>query len=254
MLRKQIVIDVSGSTEEELAAAVKAAGETLAAKSLDLAKESVDANYGISRGPVRAEDWSPNTLYVVGTDAQGTVVLRGSRTTFDARKDHHIMAAALELSQAVELRGVTFPEHKVGALLVRPVPKERPPQEGAPRYELAHITDLGQLADEDIPYFISDLPGLIATLKLAGDECAKQGNELSAVLPKLQYVADSSGTVTLRSVEGGAGITVAGDAVQAGWQREQANSHCTGHCKVVRDDDALRHGCCQTCGYVAKLS
>ena len=254
MLKKQIVIDVSGNTEEELTANIKAAGTALATKSLEDAEDSGDANFCISRGPTRADDWSPNTLYVAGTNAEGKVVISGSRTTFDAHKDHHIMDAALELSQAVELRGVDFKEHKIGSLLVRPVPKERPQRDAAPLYELSHITDLVQLTDEDIPYFITDLPGLIATLRFAKDECDKRGNKLVDVLPKLQYVADSSGTVTLRSGNETDGITVSGVAVMEGWKREQPkDAGCPGQCKVVRDQDAPQHGCCQTCEKVVKL-
>lgn len=64
--------------------------------------------------------YSPNTLYVLGTDADGKMVIRSSRTSEDAVRDSTIMSSALELSQAVELRNVNFAEHMVGGLLVRP--------------------------------------------------------------------------------------------------------------------------------------
>lgn len=64
--------------------------------------------------------YSANTLYVLGTEDKGELVVRGSRSSFDAAHDFAIMDSALELSQAVELRNVSFAEHKVGGLLVRP--------------------------------------------------------------------------------------------------------------------------------------
>ncbi|KVP39981.1 hypothetical protein [Burkholderia ubonensis] len=246
MLKQQLIIDVQGSNQDELAAAIKAAGSALATGTRQNAEDREDANFSISRGPLRTtQGYSPNTLYVVGTDATGKVILSSMRSSFDAHKDHHIMEGALELSQAVELRGVEFEEHKLGSLMVRPVPKAKPPRTAAQIYELTHITDLAKLDDEDIGEFVHELPGLIATLKFAKDECDKRGTVLSAVLPKLQYVADSQGTMTLNSES--ASTTVMGSDVIAGWKREQAAaSGCTSQCKVIRDEDAPQHGCCQT--------
>jgi hypothetical protein len=164
MLKQQIVIDIQGETQGELAAALKAAGAALASKPLDKATDSGDVSFSISRGPTRADEWSPNTLYVAGTDATGKVIVSGTRTSFDAHKDHHIMSSALELSQAVELRGVDFGEHQLGSLLVRPVVKAKPLRDAVQIYDISHITDLANLDDEDIAYFVKDLPGLIATL------------------------------------------------------------------------------------------
>jgi hypothetical protein len=254
MFTQQIVIDVQGKTAEELAAAIQAAGNSLASKSFEEAEDSGDANFAISRGPVQTDrGYDANTLYVIGTNAKGEPVIRSFRTSFDAAKDYHIMSSALELSQAVELRGVNFKEHQIGSLMVRPIQKAKPPREVVQVYELAHITDLVKLDDEDIAGFAADLPGLVATLKLAKDECIKRGAALIEQMPMLEYVADSSGTVTLRN--GDQSLTVSGEAVVAGYEREKSGGAigCTGICNVVRDDDAPRHGCCQTCQKVVDL-
>jgi len=253
MFTQQIVIDVHGKTAEELAAAIKAAGTALATQSFEEAEDTGGVNFAINRGPVKAEEgYSPNTLYVIGTDAEGEPVVRSVRTSFDAHKDYHIMSSALELSQAVELRGVEFGEHQLGSLLVRPVPKAKPLRDVAQIYDFAHITDLANLDDEDIAYFLKDVPGLIATLKMAKDECVKRGVVLAEVMPTLQYVANDEGTVTLNS--DAASITAKGSALVGGYLRELGvTGGCSGQCKVVRDDDALRHGCCQTCDKVVTL-
>jgi hypothetical protein len=253
MFTQQIVIDVHGKSPEELTAAIQAAGNALATQSFEEAEDTGGVNFAISRGPVQAEEgYSANTLYVIGTNAEGQPMVRSFRTSFDAHKDYHIMSSALELSQAVELRGVEFGEHQLGSLLVRPVPKAKPLRDVAQIYDLAHITDLAKLDDEDIAYFVKDVPGLIAMLKLAKVECDKRGVVLAEVLPKLQYVADDSGTVTVNAET--SSTTASGSAFVAGWLREQAAAGaCTGQCKVVRDDDAPQHGCCQSCEKVVKL-
>jgi len=252
MLKQQLVINVQGNNADELAAAIRAAGEALATKPLDEAENCDDARFRVTRGASRTTSYDPNTLYVVGTDAEGKVTVRSARTSFDAARDYAVMSSALELSQAVQLRGVHFEEHQVGSLLVRPARKVLPLREAAQIYDLAHITDLVKLDEEDIAYFVNDLPGLIATLRFANDECEKRGEKLSDVMPLLQYVADSSGTVTLNAE--GASMTAKGSAVVAGWKREQAaDGGCAGNCKIVRDDDAPRHGCCQTCEKVVTM-
>lgn len=111
----------AGETKEELKAALVAAGEALAANaSAGIGGIGDDSGtWAITEVPYSPK-MDPNTLYVVGSDAEGTVVLRGTRSTSDAHADEHIMSAALELSQAVALRGVTFPERQLGGLLVRP--------------------------------------------------------------------------------------------------------------------------------------
>ncbi|MBU9199909.1 hypothetical protein KTD31_00650 [Burkholderia multivorans] len=219
MFKQQIIIEVQGETEEALAENIQAAGATLASKSLDDAEFDGGERFTIIRQPVNAKPgYDPNTLYVIGTNEKGDPVIRSFRTSFDAHKDYHIMSSALELSQAVELRGVDFGEHQVGSLVVRPVPKALPPRDAAQVYDLVHITDLVKLDDEDIAYFVKDVPGLIATLKLAKDECDKRGTTLCDVMPKLQYVADSSETVTLNSET--QSITAKGADIVAGYRRE----------------------------------
>lgn len=69
---------------------------------------------------VEGGTYSANTLYFLGTGDAGQLRLRGARTSFDVAHDWAIMDSALELSQAVELRNVNFPERKLGGLLVRP--------------------------------------------------------------------------------------------------------------------------------------
>lgn len=252
MLKQQVVLNVHGDNHDELAAAIRAAGEALATKPLDEVEKCGDARFSVTRGVLRSSSYDPNTLYVVGTDGSSNVVIRSVRTSFDAPKDYAVMSSALELSQAVELRGIHFEEHQVGSLLVRPVRKDIPLREVAQTYELSHITDLVKLDEQDIAYFIKDLPGLIATLRFVKEECEKRGEKLPEVMPLLQYVADSSGTVTLNAE--GASITAEGSALIASWSREQAaGGGCGGKCKIVRDDDAPRHGCCQTCEKVINL-
>lgn len=73
-----------------------------------------------------SQDYSPNTIYVIGTGPDAQLKIQSTRTSFDAAKDYHIMSAALELSQAVELRGVSFGEHAIGSLIVRPVTSKDP--------------------------------------------------------------------------------------------------------------------------------
>ncbi|WP_434716073.1 hypothetical protein [Paraburkholderia sp. A3RO-2L] len=220
MFKQQIIIEVQGETEEALAANIQAAGATLASKSLDEAEFDGGERFSIIRQPVNAKPgYDANTLYVVGTNEKCEPVVRGFRTSFDAHKDYHIMSSALELSQAVELRGVDFGEHQVGSLVVRPVPKALPQRDAAQVYDLVHITDLAKLDDEDIAYFVKDVPGLIATLKFAKDECDKRGTQLVDVMPKLQYVANDDGTVTLNSET--QSITAKGADILAGYKREQ---------------------------------
>jgi hypothetical protein len=252
MFKQQIIIEVQGETAEALAANIQAAGSTLASKSLDDAEFDGNEDFTITRQAVTTDKgYDPNMLYVIGTNEKGDPVIRSFRTSFDAAKDYHIMSSALELSQAVELRGVDFGEHQIGSLVVRPSPKVKPPRDVAQVYDLVHITDLAKLDDEDIPEFINDLPGMIAAMKLAKDECSKRGTTLIETMPMLQFVADSSGTVTVGSET--ESTTVKGSEILEGYKREQTAGRCTSECKIVRDADAPRHGCCQTCQKVVSL-
>lgn len=60
---------------------------------------------------------SPSTLYTEGRDAEGRVVLRGSRSSADPGGDHMLMDGFLTLEQAHRLRGVPI-AHKLGTLYV----------------------------------------------------------------------------------------------------------------------------------------
>lgn len=250
-MHKRLIIDVQGSTPEEIAAAIKAAGAALTTSTTP--EDECGDGFSVMLAVEEPSRWSPNTLYVVGTNAEGEVVIRGSRSTSDAARDQHIMESALELSQAAELRGVQFKEHKLGGLLVRPVPKPAAPRATAQLYELSHITDLTKLDDADIPDFAAGLPGLIAMMKLA--QPVPDGKPLAEVLPVLKYVADGGPTVTVRG--GDTSLVATGAQMQAGWERTKQAPACpksaNGQHHVVRDDEAPLHGCCQICDEVVHL-
>lgn len=253
MLTKRLIIDVQGSTPEEVAAAIKAAGAALTT-STNPADECGDG-FSVMLAVEEPSRLSPNTLYVLGTNAAGEVVIRGTRSSSDAARDQHIMEAALELSQAVELRGVQFEEHQLGGLLVRPVPKAAPPRDAAQEYALSHITDLVKLDDADIPHFVRTLPGLIAMLKIAAADGTPAGVNLADVMPTVRYVANDGSLVTVRSTT--ATVEATGEQMQAGWERTKQAAECpksaNGRHHVVRDDDAPQHGCCQNCDEVVHL-
>jgi len=133
MLKKQFIIDVEGDTPEALAAALCKAGQMLATGTHSSFYEEPERNVSIRENQENAgPDWAANTLYYFGTDAEGKVGIRGTRSSTDSSKDIEIMTGALELSQAVELRDVTFTEHRLGGLLVRPAPKSMEPAVDTP--------------------------------------------------------------------------------------------------------------------------
>lgn len=115
---QKVLIVGSGDDSAAIKAALQAAGAKLVEGHVNLSDD--DGAWSIEE--VKPEDLvlNPNTLYVIGTDADGKMVLQGTRSSFDASRDYQIMAGALELSQAVELRGVTFDAHKIGGLVVLP--------------------------------------------------------------------------------------------------------------------------------------
>ena len=253
MLHKRLIIDVHGSTSEEIAAAIKAAGAALTTSTTP--EDECGVGFSTMLAVEEPSGLSPNTLYVVGTNAAGEVVIRGTRSSSDAARDQHIMEAALELSQAVELHGVQFNEHKLGGLLVRPVPKEAPLRDVVQEYALSHITDLAKLDDADIPHFVRTLPGLIAMLKIAAADGTPAGVNLAAIMPVVRYVADDSTNVAVRSDT--TSVDTSTDALQAGWDRTKQAAECpkseNGRHHVVRDGDAPQHGCCQKCDKVVHL-
>jgi hypothetical protein len=254
MLQQQFIIDVQGNTQEEINAALIAAGVALGASKAPEDENGV--NFVISRGTgPDSNEWAPNTLYVIGTDAQGKPVVTGSRSTTNAARDEHIMSSALELSQASELRGVKFTELRLGGLLVRPAPKPEPMRDVYQEYALSHITDLAKLEDADIPYFVHELPGLIAMLKVAAADGTEKGLNLADVLPVIRYTADASSTVSVRSDT--QSFEATGAQLQAGWERTKQAAECpkstTGQHHVVRDEDSIQHGCCQNCDKVVQL-
>lgn len=128
-------------------------------------------------------------------------------------------------------------------------------QQVAPEYALSHITDLAKIPDADIPHFVSTLPGLIAMMKLAAADGTAAGVDLSKVMPVVRYTPDNSSTITLRSKT--ATVEASGDQMQASWNRTKQVQDCPtaadGKHHVVRDQDAIQHGCCQACGEVVHL-
>lgn len=214
MRQQQIIIDVQGTTEEELNSAIKKAGAALVSGRA-LREECDEANFAVRLGS--EPSWSPNSLYVIGTDAAGNIIISSTRSSVDARKDQHIMDAALELSQAVEFRGVEFKEHKIGGLLVRPVPKAKPMRDTAQLVELSHISDMANIDDEDVAEFIASLPGVIAAMKLAKQECAAIGIPLSQAMPMLQYVADSADSLSI--VSESTNLTITSDTALTAWSQ-----------------------------------
>jgi hypothetical protein len=164
-----------------------------------------EGSYSYRELPLTGTKWDANTLYVVGTNAEGDVVVKGTRSTFDAHKDHHIMESALELSQAVELRGVQFAEHQLGALLVRPAPAKPETQGGdveKKAYCLSHISDLASMNADDVLAFAAALPSLVAALKVTKQACEAEGVDIKTVMPTLLYVADYDDSFELRAENG----------------------------------------------------
>lgn len=182
MQSKQIIIDVTADTPEGLNAAVRAAAQSL----LDSPQLTVESDsFIISHGP-DDKGYSPNTLLFLGTNAKGKVVLRGSRTSFDASADFHIMETALAFSEATD-RGVSIPENLLGSLLVRsatPLPLT------GKAYALRHITDLVQVDDLDIPGLQRELPALIGFLKTAKKCTLDIQGELRDIIPQINWKAD----------------------------------------------------------------
>lgn len=218
-MQQKLVITVSGDTSEELKAAIIAAGHALVRSSNPADEAGV--NFDITELPAaEAQDWLPNTLYVVGTNALGEVIVSGTRSSQDAAKDEAIMTAALEYSQAVELRGVSFPERQLGGLFIRPAPPMPKLRSEVQEYSLRHITDIAKLDDADIPEFVRTLPGLIAMLKIAAADGTPNGLNLAEEMPVIQFTADNSSSVEVRHAQ--ASVVASAEQLQAGWQRTKA--------------------------------
>jgi hypothetical protein len=59
------------------------------------------------------------TIYYRAVHADGSLAGGGSTTTFHPGDELHVMSAALEMERASR-RGVRFPPHAIGALIVMP--------------------------------------------------------------------------------------------------------------------------------------
>lgn len=98
-----------------------------------------------------------NTIYHQGHDAEGKRVAYGARSTSDPHRDLHIMSAALELTQAVNMRGVDIDPFTFYRLVVgKPyhmadilVPPGLEPQHAANNEEL-NAVDLLRVADRTL--------------------------------------------------------------------------------------------------------
>jgi hypothetical protein len=151
----------------------QAEAQALQEAELYAAQDQVEEANGTAEQLMQGLDagYSASTIYHVGTDETGRVIARGTRSTSDAHKDFHIMHAALEFSQAYELRGVAFPERQLGGLFIRPAveqPKAEKPTTSADRVEVA-AEPLRQVltALTGPPHHIRELQ---ATRKLPGTE------------------------------------------------------------------------------------
>lgn len=94
-----------------------------------------------------------NTIYHQGHDAEGKRVAYGARSTSNAGRDLHIMNAALELEQAINLRGVDIDPYTFYRLIVgqpyKAVPLGLEPQHAANSEEL-NAVDLLRVADRTL--------------------------------------------------------------------------------------------------------
>lgn len=60
---------------------------------------------------------------------------------------------------------------------------------------LSHITDLANLPSDNVEQFVKDLPGLIAMMKIAKQECDESGVTLRQVMPLLRFAPEKSDVV-----------------------------------------------------------
>ncbi|WP_109015648.1 hypothetical protein [Novimethylophilus kurashikiensis] len=136
-----------------------------------------DSGFAVQAVNNYVSPYAPNTLVIIGTNADGKVVIQGSRSSEDANKDFFIMDSALELSQAVELRNVDFDEHKIGGLLVRPA--TRGARHQVMRKALASLAAVGDVYTDayEAEGFVkaAENLGVLALELAAEDETMEQG-------------------------------------------------------------------------------
>ena len=65
------------------------------------------------------------------------------------------------------------------------------------KYKLEHITDLANIADEDIESFCSELPRLIASLKDVKPIIDAAGVDFKDITPHIDWIADGEKSVTI---------------------------------------------------------
>ena len=78
-------------------------------------------------------------------------------------------------------------------------------------YKLSHITDLAQLSDDDLALFASELPTIVATLKMA--QARSEGVPLSETFSHITYAPEIGDQVVLRTSS--STRTLAGGEVRA---------------------------------------
>lgn len=66
-----------------------------------------------------------------GIDKDGKEVFRGSRTSLNPQRDHHLMDSFLLLNEAYELRDVPLEETQLGSMLIRPAANKDPKRPNA---------------------------------------------------------------------------------------------------------------------------
>ena len=65
-------------------------------------------------------------------------------------------------------------------------------------YSISHITDLADIADEDVDEFVKTLPNLINALKVT-KACQINGLPLSTILPAIRFQPDLKEDVVFNS-------------------------------------------------------
>lgn len=71
-----------------------------------------------------------------------------------------------------------------------------------PQYQLAHITDLADLSDEDVLKFAAELPTLVAALRIVKSAAADMGVAASERVPHITYAPEIGDQLVVRRADG----------------------------------------------------